>query len=136
MGPASPRPEDRPLDGELRMAGRVGAIAAGVGCVAGIVIWVVRPELAGPPLAAGLGIAVAATMPVACVLLPWDRLSQRWVLFPIVGGILLTALASANAQGIDSPFSAFFVFLAAMAGYFCTREQALAVLALIVVASG
>ena len=26
--------------------------------------------------------------------------------------ILLTALASANAQGVDSPFSAFFVFLA------------------------
>jgi diguanylate cyclase (GGDEF)-like protein len=87
-------------------------------------------------VSAVLGIVVATGIAIACLLLPWDRLSQRWVLLPIIGGVVLTALACANAVGTESSYSAFYVFLAAMAGYFCTRTQAFGVLALIVVAAG
>src|SRR5690349_12864730 len=102
MGPGH---DERPPEGELRLAGRMGAIGGGVGALSGVVMWIVAPELAGPPLAAALGIVVSAAIAIACLLLPWDRLSQRWVLFPIVGGIVLTALASANSLGTESPYA-------------------------------
>jgi diguanylate cyclase (GGDEF)-like protein len=127
--------DDHPVDGELRMAGRMGALGGALGSVSGAVLWFVDPSGTGSPASAGAGIVLAAVIAIACLLLPWDRLSQPWVLFPIVSGILLTALACATSLGTESAYSAFYVFFAAMAGYFCTRAQALSVLALVFVAA-
>lgn len=122
--------------GELRLAGRLGAVVCAGGAAGGALYWIVEPDRIASPLVGGLAILAALVFGLMCVVVPWERLSQPWIQLPNVVGAALVALAVANTGGSTSVFAIFFLYPAVSGAYFGTRRQTYALLAVVVVLSG
>jgi len=122
VSPNSSVPDDVVLD-DLSLLGRITALAAVGGILGCGVLWVFEPEQieSGPMVIVGM--VFAAAVAIASLSLPWRRMSQEWVAFPVVTGALLTALACWNTGGEGSPFALFYLYVATLAAYFASRRQ-------------
>jgi len=123
-----------PPPGDRNTAGGFAALGYGLGALGGAGFLLTHPNGVASPIWAAACIAIATFLTVLCVIAPWERLAQPWVLAPILAGIALAAASARISGGETSVLVVYFVFLGVLAGYFCTRAQMLGVVAAIAVA--
>src|SRR5437763_7606762 len=81
-----------PFTGELAPVGRIAFFGCAFAAAGALMVALVdAPAIRHPALAAASGVA-ALGLGTVCLLLPWERLSIRWLLLPAIGGIVLCAL--------------------------------------------
>ncbi len=133
---ASLQPTKDVVADDLPLLGRITAIAAAGGTLGTAVLWAADPSTVRSEVMEVAGILATILVGVASLLLPWQRLSQRWVAFPVLSGAGLTALACWNFGGAGSPFALFYLYVATLAAYFASRRQTLFACAAVAVAAG
>jgi diguanylate cyclase (GGDEF)-like protein len=121
--PATIQPAKDVVPDDLSLLGRITAIAAMGGTFGTAVLWVANPEGVRSVPFEVAGIVLTIVVGFVSVLLPWERLSRRWVAFPVLSGAGLTALACWNFGGAGSPFALFYLYVATIAAYFASRRQ-------------
>jgi diguanylate cyclase (GGDEF)-like protein len=129
-------PPSEVVPDDLSLLGRITALAA-LGGIAGCgVLWVFEPgQIQSGPMVV-VGMVFAAAVAIASLLLPWRRMSRRWVAFPVVTGAMLTALATWNTGGVGSPFVLFYLYVATLAAYFASRRQTFFAAGVVTVCAG
>jgi diguanylate cyclase (GGDEF)-like protein len=130
-----PPPKDVDPD-DLLLLGRITATAAAGGIFGCGILWAAEPSSIESGLLVVVGMVLAAAVAIASLLLPWRRLSRRWVAFPVLSGALLTALATWNTGGTGSPFALFYLYVATLAAYFASRRQTIFACFAVAVAAG
>jgi diguanylate cyclase (GGDEF)-like protein len=136
--PAPPhiQPANDVVPDDLPLLGRITAIAAAGGTFGTAVLWTADPgSVRSEPLEVA-GIVLTILVGAASLLLPWDRLSRRWVAFPVLSGAGLTALACWNFGGAGSPFALFYLYVATLAAYFASRRQTIFACGAVAVGAG
>jgi diguanylate cyclase (GGDEF)-like protein len=108
-----------------RNAGRVAAALFSAGALSALLTaqFLKRPS---PPLAFYGVIVLAILTGIACMLIPWERLSLRWLHGVSILGTIETSLAVGLAGAHGGVYSVYYVFVVALVAYSFASRQAIA----------
>jgi diguanylate cyclase (GGDEF)-like protein len=108
-----------------RNAGNVAAALFSAGAFSALLTaqFLKRPS---PPLAFYGVIVLAILTGIACVLIPWERLSLRWLHGAAILGTIETSLAVGLAGAHGGVYSVYYVFVVALVAYSFPSRQAIA----------
>jgi diguanylate cyclase (GGDEF)-like protein len=127
--------ESRALPSELKLFRWVASLAMLLAAFGAMFFLLIEPDHARST-ALGWGItAGCSAFALAWLVLPWERMEQRWVHLPMVTGLGLLVLGTWNTGGMDSPFILFFIYVTLVAAYFSTRRQTRWIVALVCLSS-
>jgi diguanylate cyclase (GGDEF)-like protein len=106
------------LPGELTTFRAVGATGFGLGAVGGVALWTAHPSAIGSSGVALGTTLVCLALTAAMTWVPWQRLSERWLLVPPLVGAAVIAIAIQNMDGGRAVYDGFYLYIALAASYF------------------
>jgi diguanylate cyclase (GGDEF)-like protein len=108
-----------------RNAGRVAAALFAAGGISALLTAQFLKRPSPPPAFYGVTVAAVLTA-IACMLIPWERLSLRWLHGASILGTIETSLAVGLAGAHGGVYSVYYVYVVALVAYSFASRRAIA----------